>query len=410
MNKNLKITLLSMMLVSSTYAANQYTVIISPDKSNIVFVSKPIVEVPPVEEIPPVEENPIPDDKDKIEIISFTVDSNTVNKGDISKFDWSIKNAVTLKFNGQVIDNKTTSRNVTQSNSGNFNYILEGIDSFGNSEQRTLTVDVADVNMITSFTVDKPVVSNTNTSLVFTWDMPTPTTLKLTNNLGYSALLTKTLKTVTYGRVHPIGDTIYTLEATNEEGKVFTKSVTVKSVAIPVINSFEFPSVIYGGQTYALNFNATNATSYQIRSSSSYTGFPSTFVDATSGVQKTVCGVCEGTFNIVLAAYNEAGGSASITKPLTIEASPTATIAMINNVRYQNTVAPNTALTFDVFSKSAGSTLVRKATNSATAAVVAFPTNAPAAVGTYPYYISACKTVNNEERCSVPLTATVIVK
>lgn len=405
MNNNLRITLLSMLFIPISYASTQYTVVIQPDKKNIVFVTNgsgtnPDEEVPIK---PPVEEK-------HVEILSFTVNSNMVSKGDISVFNWDVKNAATLKFNGQTIDNRTTSRNVTQSTSGTFNYVLEAIDTSGASEQKTLTVDVADVNMINSFTVDKPVVSNINTSLVFTWDMPTPATLKLTNNLGYSAVLTKTLKTVTYGRVHPIGDTIYTLEATNEEGKVFTKSVTVKAVAMPVINSFDFPSVIYGGQTYALNFNAANATSYQIRSASSATGFPTTFVDATSGVQKTVCGGCVGTFNIVLAAYNEAGGSASITKPLTIEASPTATIAMINNVRYQNTVAPNTALTFNVFSKSAGSTLVRKANNSAGAEVISFPSNAPAEVGTYLYYLSACKTVNNEERCSVPLTATVIVK
>lgn len=393
-----------MILSSTSYAANQYTVIINPDKSSIVFVTKNPIE-PPVET--PSE------DKKNVEIISFNVNSNTVMKGDISVFDWVVKNADVLKFNGVTIDKTLTSYSVQQLKRGSYNYVLEAIDASGKSESRTLSVDVNNIDILDSFSVDKLVVSSTvNTTLTFNWSMPTtPSKLKLTNNLGYSKDLGTNLTSTTYAAIHPVGNTIYTLEATDEDGQVSRKSITIKAVGLPVINSFDFPTTIYGGQTYTLTFDATDAVKYQVKSASTSTGFTTSFVDVTSGVQRTVClSSCTGTFNLVLSAINELGNSVTITKPLTIEASPTATIAMINDVRYQVTVAPNADLAFKVFSQSAGSTLVRKETNSASAAVIDLPAKAPAQLGTYYYYLSACKTVNNEERCSSPVTATVIVK
>lgn len=397
MNKKLNIILLASLILPNIYAIDRYTVIIQPDKKSIVFVNKEHPESP----------------SESVQIVSFNVNAKTVMKNDISTFNWVVKNADILKFNGMVIDNKLNSYTVHQSQKGSYTYVLEAIDVTGKSTSSSLSVDVHNVDLLNSFSVDKLVVSSTtNTTLTFNWTTPkTPLKLRLTNNLGYSLDLNPNLTTTTYTKIHPVGNTIYTLEATDEDGEVFTKSVLVKSVGLPVINSFDFPSVIYGGQTYSVTFDATDATKYQIRSASSSTGFPTSFVDITSGDQRTVClSSCSGTFNLVLSAINEFGNSVTLTKQLTIELSPTASIAIINDIRHQITVAPNTALSFKVYSQSAGSTLVRKEMNSASAAVVNFPTNAPSQVGTYYYYLSACKTVNNEERCSTPVTATVIVK
>lgn len=347
-------------------------------------------------------------------INSFDVNNTTFNKGETAIFTWDITNASKITLNGVVIPAATTTSSIKLNTVGTVTYDLEVTSLSGQTTKQTKTLTVNESNMINFFSVngtEASTVTAVSTLIKFTWDMVTPKTLKITNNRGLSTTLPIASKTYSYTFNHPVGDTIYTLEATNESGEKFTKTVTVKAVSSPVINTVTSMSSIYVGEPYTLEWTGTGITRYTLRSDDVATGIPLTNTDYNSGTTFIVPDLAA-TNNIVsifLTAYNEAGLSVQKLIRYTVVANPLINIAIINKNYYTNiTVAPNAALAFTTYSMTAGATLVgRDITNSYD---VQLPTNAPLTPGVYKYYISAYKEISGVTRYSNLLTATVTVK
>jgi hypothetical protein len=347
-------------------------------------------------------------------INSFDVNNTTFNKGETAIFTWDITNASKITLNGVVIPVATTTSSIKLNTVGTVTYDLEVTSLSGQTTKQTKTLTVNESNMINFFSVngtETSTVTAVSTLIKFTWDMVTPKTLKITNNRGLSTTLPIASKTYSYTFNHPVGDTIYTLEATNESGEKFTKTVTVKSVSSPVINTVTSMSSIYVGESYTLEWTGTGITRYTLRSDDAGTGIPTTDTEYTSGSSFVVPNpvASNNIISIFLMGYNEAGTSVQKLIRYSVIDSPTIALPTINtNYRNSITVAPNAALTFTVYSMSGGSTLVGR--DSSNSYDVAFPTHAPAITGTYEYYMAAYKTVNGVTRYSNLLKATVIVK
>lgn len=347
-------------------------------------------------------------------INSFEVNKTTFNKGESAVFTWDVSNASKVTLNGTVIPVTTNTATVKLNDAGTIPYNLVVTSLSGTTTTQTKTLTVNDTNMITFFNAngaEQLTVTAASTAIKFTWDMITPKTLKLTNNRGWSYTLGVASKTYTYTYNHPVGDTIYTLEATNESGEKFTKTVTVKSVAAPVINTSTANFSIYIGEAYTLDWTATGAVRYTLRSDDAGTGIPTTDTEFESG-QSFIAPdpvASNNLISIYLSAFNEAGTSVSKLIRYTVVDLPTISIPIINKNYYNTiTVAPNAALSFSVYGISSGATLYgRDSTNSYD---VPFPTNAPATPGVYEYYMAASKTVNGVTKYSNLLKATVTVK
>lgn len=347
-------------------------------------------------------------------INSFEVNQTTFNKGESAIFTWDVTNASKVTLNGVVIPIATTTATNKLNTVGTVTYDLEVTSLSGKTTKQTKTLTVNESNMINFFSVngtESSTVTAVSTLVKFTWDMVTPKTLKITNNRGLSTTLSISAKSYNYTFSHPVGDTVYTLEATNESGEKFTKTVTVKSVASPVINTVTSMSSIYVGESYTLEWTGTGITHYTLRSDDAGTGIPTTDTEYTSGSSFIVPNpvASNNIISIFLMGYNEAGTSVQKLIRYSVLDSPTISIPTINtNYRNSITVAPNAALKFTVYSMTGGSTLVGR--DSSNSYDIEFPTNAPSTLGTYEYYMAAYKTVNGVTRYSNLLKATVIVK
>lgn len=347
-------------------------------------------------------------------INSFDVNQSTFNKGETAVFTWDVSNASKITLNGTTMPLTSNTTSVKLYNAGTIDYELVVTSLSGAVTKQTKTLTVNDINMITLFNVngaEQSTVTTGSTTLKFTWDMVTPKTLKITNDRGWSVTVGVASKSYNYTYNHPVGNTVYTLEATNESGEKFTKTVTVKSVAAPVITSATGPSSIYIGESYTIDWTATGAIRYTLRSDDAGTGIPKTDTEFESGTSFIVPdpAAANNLISIYLTAYNEAGASVSKLIRYSAVDSPTIAIPIINGKNYNTiTVAPNTALVFTTYSMSSGATLYgRDSTNSYD---VPFPTNAPATPGVYEYYMSASKTVGGVTKYSNLLKATVTVQ
>lgn len=347
-------------------------------------------------------------------INSFDVNQTTFNKGDTAVFTWDVSNASKITLNGTTIPVSSNTTSVKLYNAGTVDYELVVTSLSGVVTKKTKTLTVNDINMITSFNVngvEQYTITTGSTTLNFTWDMVTPKTLKLINDRGLSFVIGVASKSYNYTYNHPVGNTTYTLEATNESGEKFTRTVTIKSVAAPVITSTSAPTSIYVGESYTIDWVATGAVRYTLRSDDVGTGIPKTDTEFESGQTFIVPdpAAANNLISIYLTAYNEAGASVSKLIRYGAVDLPTINLPIINGKNYNTiTVAPNAALTFTVYSMSSGATLYgRDSTNSYD---VPFPTNAPATPGVYEYYMSASKTVSGVTKVSNLLKATVTVK
>lgn len=398
-----KILLLLLLAINIPTIANAaYTVHIGLEPQHIFFIDKESEDGGNNEEVI------------DSEIISFNAHTNTISRGDYVLLNWELKNAVSATLNGASFNIRDTQKRVYPSQVGTVNYVLEITDASGTKKSKTQSINVSDLNIITSFIVDKDKVSTNATLLKFTWNMPKPVTLKLKSNRGFSQVVNVNLKTASYVINNPVGETEYTLEATNTAGELFTKSVTVSAYPIPVITSLSFPSNIWMGQTYAIHWTGVDSLRYTINSSTSNTGvYVYRDQDVESGITATSCKDqhpdCAGTsYYIELRAYNEAGYTVNLRKNIVIERNPATSYAMVNGVQLTNTLQPSAPLSITIYGNPEG--MVLKSSQSATAPEIAFPDYAPSVEGTYKYYPAICKTVNNERRCSKPVVATVIVK
>lgn len=347
-------------------------------------------------------------------INSFDVNQTTFNKGDTAVFTWDVTNASKITLNGTTIPVNSNTTSVKLYNAGTIDYELIVTSLSGVVTKQTKTLTVNDINMITSFNVngvEQSTITTGSTTLKFTWEMVTPKTLKLTNDRGLSVAIGVASKSYNYTYNHPVGNTTYTLEATNESGEKFTKTVTIKSVAAPVITSISAPSSIYIGESYTIDWVATGAVRYTLRSDDVGTGIPTTDTEFESGQTFIVPDpvAANNYISIYLTAYNEAGASVSKLIRYSAVDSPTIAIPIINGKNYNTiTVSPNAALAFTVYGMSSGATLYgRDSTNSYD---IPFPTTAPSTPGVYEYYMSASKTVNGVTKYSNLLKATVTVK
>lgn len=347
-------------------------------------------------------------------INSFDVSQTTFNKGETAIFTWDVTNASKITLNGVVIPVAITTSSIKLNTVGTVNYDLEVTSLSGKVNKQTKTLIVNEANMINFFSVngaETSTITAVSTLLKFTWDMVTPKTLKITNNRGLSTTLAIAAKTYSYTFNHPIGDTVYTLEATNESGEKFTKTVTVKSVATPVINTVTTMVPIYIGESYTLEWTGTGIVRYTLRSDDAGTGIPTTDTEYGSGSSFVVPDpvAANNLVNIYLLGYNEAGTSVQKLIRYTAVASPTVSGPTVNT-HYRNTitVAPNASLAFSLYSMTAGATLVGR--DSSNSYDVQLPANAPSIPGVYQYYMAAYKTVGGVTRYSNIVSMVVTVK
>lgn len=334
-------------------------------------------------------------------IQSFTVDKTNVTKGDSVNFSWNVTHPEVVKFNGELLDKATTTKNVMMNTVGAFNFKLDVDSLSGTSVNDTKTVNVFDQAVISSFLVNNKDTVNVspNTPLNFVWASTSTKTTKLNSDV-----VTGTTKTL---NADASGSKVYTLTALNGADAAVTKTVTVNVIGDAVISSFTAFSNVFINDAFTLNWSATGASKYTLKSDNTSSGISTSENDLGTDTSKVVTPNAAGSYNYTLAAYNTADAKIEQSKTVVVEPLPTFTGFTVNG-QSSVTVAPSAPISLVGTGFSSGAVLTgRDSSNSTT---VALPSTAPATTGTFTYYAAATRTLNSVVKNSAVRSVTVIVE
>ena len=329
-------------------------------------------------------------------INSFNASELNITTGESINFNWNVSDSEGLFLSpyGAVSGTPTGSQNITFNTSGAFDFTLESTSLNGTVVSSTpIGINVYDPAIISAYTINGVNTNldvSPNQSLVFDWSATNAINYTLNGNSinGNTTSLTASSTT---------GTTNYILSAFNGAGDSVTRSLSVKVVGLPVINTFTGPNTVFANTPLTLSWTGTGVSSYEIKSNNSSSGVSTTANSLGSSNTTNTTPTNAGNYIYTLSAYNTANAKVDLTKSVVVEANPTFTGFTVNGATSIN-VSPNATLTYAGSGFSNGATLIQR--NSSNTATVTNPTTAPTAFGTYTYYAAATKTLNSIIRYS----------
>ncbi len=336
-------------------------------------------------------------------INSFSVDKAKVTTGGSVLFSWNVLNAESLALNpfGPLVQKVSGNQSIPFNTAGSFVYALEATSLSGEKAIESKTINVFDPATITSFKVNgqETVDVSPNTDLNFAWTTTSAPNLKLNGTVvnGTSQVLTAN---------NQIGTTTYTLEAINGANESVSDSVIVNVVGDAVINTFTGPASVFANSPFNLNWTATGASKYTLKSNNNTSGIPITEENLNTLLTKTVTPTAAGNYTYTLSAYNTANSIVTRDLPVNVESDPVFTNFTVNG-QTSISVSPNTSLNFLGEGFSTGSTLQGR--DNSNTVDQGLPSNASSSAGTTVYYAAAKKSLNSITRYSPIRSVSVTV-
>src|SRR5690606_24640957 len=134
-----------------------------------------------------------------------------------------------------------------------------------------------------------------NANLNFTWNTTSAPTLRLNGTTVSGTSQTLAANT-------QVGSTTYTLQATNAADDSVTDNVIVNVVGDAVINTFTAPTAVFANSPFNLNWTATGANRYTLKSNNNSSGVTTTEENLNTLLTKTVTPTAAGNYTYTLSA------------------------------------------------------------------------------------------------------------
>lgn len=300
-----------------------------------------------------------------------------------------------------------TSQTVSPTNVGSFIYTIAAYNTANVKKEQTKTVIVeADPTMsqlLVNGSTSISVAPNTNlnyttpgmstgASLVGR-DINNTTTSSLPSNAGSTA------GTTTY-----YGSPTKTLNSVQRFGAV--KNVQVTVIAAPTIGTITAPAVVFANAPFTASWSGTDIESYSIKSNNASSGVSTSDTTISNATSRNITPIAAGNYTYTITAINSVGTTTSKSFTVTAEPDPTFTSFTVNGSG-SVVVAGGTTLNYVAGGISSGA--FYQGRNSSNDGNVTNPTTSPSTAGTYTYYMSAAKTINNVNRYSALRSVSVRV-
>lgn len=300
-----------------------------------------------------------------------------------------------------------TTQTVTPTSSGSFDYTVTAYNTANAKKEQNKTVVVeADptmsqllVNGSTSISVAP------NTSLSYT----TPGLSAGASLVGRDSTNTTTgslppTASSTAGTTTYYGSPTKTLNSVQKFGTV--KNVQVTVIAAPTIGTITAPSAVFANAPFTASWSGTDIASYSIKSNNNNSGIATSDTGLSTATSRNITPTGAGSYTYTITATNSVGTTASKSFTVTVETDPTFSSFTVNGAA-SVVVAAGTTLNYVAGGISSGA--FYQGRNNSNDGNVTNPTSAPSTAGTYTYYMSAAKTVNNVNRYSALRSVSVRV-
>jgi hypothetical protein len=301
----------------------------------------------------------------------------------------------------------STSQTVIPTTDGSFTYTVAAYNTADAKKEQTKTVIVeADPTMNQLLVNGSTVISVApNTSLNYT----TPGISAGAALVGRDSTNTTTSSlpstaSATAGTTTYYGAPTKTLNSIQRFGSV--KSVQVTVVAAPTIGTITAPTTVFANAPFTASWSGTDIESYSIKSNNASSGVATNDTGISTATSRNITPTAAGSYTYTITATNSVGTTTSKSFTTTVEADPTFTSFTVNGST-SAVVAAGATLNYVAGGISSGA--FYQGRNSSNDTNITNPTSAPSTAGTYTYYMSAAKTVNNVNRYSALRSVSVRV-
>jgi hypothetical protein len=319
---------------------------------------------------------------------------------------YSASDAVNYKIRGNVaasgvsttdVDLGTaTTTNITPTAAGSYTYTITATNAAGTTTTTTRNVTVEANPTFTGFTVNGGTNINVATSSTLTFagaGFSSGASLQGRDSGNTTNATLPTTAPSTAGTYTYYGAATKTLNSVSRYSSL--RSVVVNVMPDPVFSSATAPSPVFANAAFTMNYSASDAVNYKIRSNAAASGISTTDVDLGTATSTNITPTAAGSYTYTITATNSVGGTTTITVNVTVESDPTISAVRINSTATFVNVANGAALT-PTATVSSGATLVENV-----------PANASANPGETTYTFYSTKTLNGITRTSANSTIVV---
>ena len=301
----------------------------------------------------------------------------------------------------------STSQTVIPTTDGSFTYTVAAYNTANAKKEQNKTVIVeADPTMNQLLVNGSTAISVApNTSLNYT----TPGISAGASLVGRDSTNTSTsslpsIASATAGTTTYYGAPTKTLNSVQRFGAA--KNVQITVVAAPTIGTITAPTAVFANAPFTASWSGTDIESYSIKSNNASSGVATNDTGISTVTSRSITPTAAGSYTYTITATNSVGITTSKSFTVNVESDPTFTSFTVNGAA-SVVVAAGSTLNYVAGGISSGAFYLGR--NSSNDANITNPTSAPSTAGTYTYYMSAAKTVNNVNRYSALRSVSVRV-
>lgn len=296
---------------------------------------------------------------------------------------------------------------ITPTTNGSFEYIVTAYNTANAKKEQNKTVVVeADPTMSQLLVNGSTAISVApNTSLNYTTPgMSAGASLVGRNSTNTNTGSLPSIASSTAGTTTYYGAPTKTLNSVQRFGNV--KNVQVTVIAAPTIGAITSPTAVFANAPFTASWSGTDIQSYSIKSNNASSGVATSDTGISTSTSRNITPTAAGSYTYTITATNSVGITASKSFTVTVETDPTFSSFTVNGAA---SVVVAAGMTLNYVAGGISSGAFYQGRNNSNDGNVTNPTSAPSTAGTYTYYMSAAKTVNNVNRYSALRSVSVRV-